>query len=103
ARTALAAAGEPPGARSTLAGLIHAGVTLTVGAALAALLVGYISVARFLTYELVWFEIVIGSVYWLTRLTRDAYASAFAANQSSGRLIKHLFGLTDSHLDQART
>lgn len=103
ARTALAAAGEPPEARSTLAGLIHAGVTLTVVAALAALLIGYISVARFLTYELVWFEIVIGSVYLLTRLTRDAYASAFAANLSSGRLIKHLFGLNDSHLDQART
>lgn len=50
-----------------------------------------------------WFEIVIGSVYLLTRLTRDVYASAFAANLSSGRLIKHLFGLNDSHLDQART
>lgn len=103
ARTALAAAGEPPEARSTLAGLIHAGVTLTVVAALVALLVGYISVARFLTYELVWFEIVLGSAYLLTRLTRDAYASAFSANLSSGRLIKNLFGLNDGHLDQART
>ncbi|MCS6504375.1 DUF3772 domain-containing protein [Burkholderia thailandensis] len=103
ARTALAAAGEPPEARSTLAGLIHAGVTLTVVAALVALLVGYISVARFLTYELVWFEIVLGSAYLLTRLARDAYASAFSANLSSGKLIKHLFGLNDGHLDQART
>ncbi|AOJ68814.1 MULTISPECIES: DUF3772 domain-containing protein [Burkholderia] len=102
-RTALAAAGEPPEARSTLAGLIHAGVTLTVVAALVALLVGYISVARFLTYELVWFEIVLGSLYLLTRLTRDVCASAFSANLSSGKLIKHLFGLNDSHLDQAKT
>ncbi|CAJ3671202.1 mechanosensitive ion channel family protein [Burkholderia pseudomallei] len=94
-------------------GIVSLVVVVTIGAsllranrartALAALLIGYISVARFLTYELVWFEIVIGSVYLLTRLTRDAYASAFAANLSSGRLIKHLFGLNDSHLDQART
>ncbi|KVD85889.1 mechanosensitive ion channel protein [Burkholderia sp. ABCPW 14] len=102
-RTALAAAGEPPEARSTLAGLIHAGVTLTVVAAFVALLVGYISVARFLTYELVWFEIVLGSLYLLTRLTRDLCASAFSASLPSGKLIKHLFGLNDSHLDQAKT
>ncbi|AIO68385.1 DUF3772 domain-containing protein [Burkholderia oklahomensis] len=102
-RTALAAAGEPPEARSTLAGLIHAGVTLTVVAAFVALLIGYISVARFLTYELVWFEIVLGSLYLLTRLTRDLCASAFSASLSSGKLIKHLFGLNDSHLDQAKT
>ncbi|MET5021277.1 hypothetical protein AAHH78_41440, partial [Burkholderia pseudomallei] len=50
-----------------------------------------------------WFEIEIGREYLLTRLTRDAYASAVAANLSSGRLIKHRFGLNDSHLDQART
>ncbi|AOJ09927.1 DUF3772 domain-containing protein [Burkholderia mayonis] len=102
-RTALAAAGEPPEARSTLAGLIHAGVTLIVVAAFVALLVGYISVARFLTYELVWFEIVLGSLYLLTRLTRDLCASAFSASLPSGKLIKHLFGLNDSHLDQAKT
>ncbi|PLY99980.1 DUF3772 domain-containing protein, partial [Burkholderia sp. WAC0059] len=54
-RSALAAVGEAPEARSTLAGLIHAAISLTVVCSLLALLGGYITIARFLTYELVWF------------------------------------------------
>ena len=50
ARSALAAAGEAPEQRSTLAGLIHAAVTLAIIATLIALLIGYITVARFITY-----------------------------------------------------
>lgn len=103
ARAELAAAGEQPEARSTLAGLIHAGVSLAVIASLAALLIGYITVARFITYELVWFEIVLCSFYMLTQITRDAFASLFSTQYRSGNTIKHLFGLDDSHLEQAST
>ncbi|TGN97688.1 DUF3772 domain-containing protein [Burkholderia sp. USMB20] len=102
-RTALAASGEAPEERSTLAGLIHAGVTLAIVVSLVALLIGYITVARFITYELVWFEIVVCSVYILTQLTRDASESLFSANLSTGKQIKHLFALDDRHLDQAHT
>ncbi|MGS0897043.1 DUF3772 domain-containing protein [Burkholderia stagnalis] len=102
-RSALAAAGEAPEERSTLAGLIHAGVTLAIIVSLIALLIGYITVARFITYELVWFEIVLCSVYILTQLTRDASESLFSANLSTGRQIKHLFALNDKHLEQAHT
>ncbi len=103
ARAALAAAGEPPESRSTLTGLIHAGVTLAVIASLAALLIGYVTVARFITYELVWFEIVLCSFYVLTQITRDACASLFSTSYASGNTIKHLFGLADHHLEQAST
>lgn len=102
-RTALAASGEPPEARSTLAGLIHAGVSLAILASLLALLTGYISIARFLTYELVWFDLVLCSFYLLTRLTRDICESIFSAHHSSGKTIKHLLGLDDVHLEQAST
>ncbi|MDR8731648.1 DUF3772 domain-containing protein [Burkholderia pseudomultivorans] len=102
-RSALAAAGESPEQRSTLAGLIHAGVTLAIVASLAALAIGYITVARFITYELVWFEIVLCSVYVLTQLMRDASESLFSANLSTGKQIKHLFALDDKHLEQAHT
>jgi len=102
-RSALAAAGEAPEARSTLTGLVHAGVSLTVMAALAALLIGYIAVARFLTYELVWFDIVLCTYYLLTKLTQDIVESIFEPHRSSGKTIKHLFGLDDSHLAQAST
>ncbi|GBH27869.1 DUF3772 domain-containing protein [Burkholderia vietnamiensis] len=102
-RSAPAAAGEAPEQRSTLAGLIHAGVTLAIVASLGALLIGYITVARFITYELVWFEIVLCSVYILIQLTRDASESLFSANLSTGKQIKHLFALDDRHLEQAHT
>lgn len=102
-RTSLAALGEPPEARSTLAGLIHAGVSLAVLTSLCALLTGYISIARFLTYELVWFEIVLCSLYLLTQLTKDACESVFSMQNPSGKVIKHLFGLGDAHLEQAST
>ncbi|KOR20867.1 DUF3772 domain-containing protein [Burkholderia cenocepacia] len=103
ARSALAAAGEAPEQRSTLAGLIHAGVTLAIVASLIALLIGYITVARFITYELVWFEIVLCATYILIQLTRDASESLFSSSLSTGQQIKHLFALEDRHLDQART
>ncbi|MBM2770853.1 DUF3772 domain-containing protein [Burkholderia anthina] len=102
-RSALAQAGEAPEQRSTLAGLIHAGVTLAIIVSLGALVIGYITVARFITYELVWFEIVLCSVYILTQLTRDASESLFSASLSTGKQIKHLFALDDRHLEQAHT
>ncbi|RQR28975.1 MULTISPECIES: DUF3772 domain-containing protein [unclassified Burkholderia] len=102
-RAALAAAGESPEQRSTLAGLIHAGVTLAIIVSLIALVIGYITVARFITYELVWFELVLCSIYILTQLTRDASESLFSANLSTGQQIKHLFALDDKHLEQAHT
>ncbi|WP_454766788.1 DUF3772 domain-containing protein [Cupriavidus campinensis] len=102
-RTALAAAGEQPEARATLAGLIHAAVTIVVAVSLVALLIGYISVARFLTYELVWFDIVLCTLYLLTQLTRDVCETMFSSSQRSGRVIKQLFGVDDNHLAQVST
>lgn len=102
-RTALAAAGEPPEARATLAGVIHAAVILSVAGSLAALLCGYISVARFVTYELVWFDIVLSSLYLLVKLTHDGCESIFSPLHASGKTIKHLFGLKDFHLEQVAT
>ncbi|WP_425497744.1 DUF3772 domain-containing protein [Paraburkholderia ultramafica] len=102
-RTALAAAGESPEARSTLAGIIHAAVSLAVGASLIALLCGYVSFARFLTYELVWFDLVLSGAYLLTKLAHDVSESVFSPCHASGKTIRHLFGLQDVHLEQVAT
>ncbi|MBB3258664.1 small-conductance mechanosensitive channel [Paraburkholderia bannensis] len=102
-RTVIAAAGNSPEGRSALAGLIHAAVCVVVVGALAALVFGYISVARFLTYELVWFDIVLCSLYFLVMLTRDVCESLFSPAHASGNTIKHLFGLKNAHLAQIST
>ncbi|HEX7913960.1 MAG TPA: DUF3772 domain-containing protein [Paraburkholderia sp.] len=99
----MAASGEAPESHSTIAGLIHAGVALAVIASLIALAIGYITVARFITYELVWFEIVLCSIYVLMQLTRDVSETLFSANLSTGKQLKNLLGLDDRHLEQART
>ncbi|NLP63072.1 DUF3772 domain-containing protein [Paraburkholderia sacchari] len=101
-RAAMAAAGEAPESHSTMAGLIHAGTALAIIASLIALVIGYITVARFITYELVWFEIVLCSIYVLTQLNRDICASLFSANFSTGKQLKNLLGLEDKHLDQVQ-
>ncbi|AGW94426.1 MULTISPECIES: DUF3772 domain-containing protein [Cupriavidus] len=102
-RNVLAAAGERPEARATLAGMIHAGVSVIVLVSMVALLAGYISFARFMTYELVWFDIVLCSLYLLTQVTRDVCESLLSTNYATGRVIKQLFGVDDAHLEQAST
>ena len=102
-RSGLAAAGERAEARATLAGMIHAGVTLAVIVALIALLAGYVSFARFVTYELVWFDIVLCTLYLLTQLTRDIFESLLSTQHASGRVIRQLFGVDDNRLEQAST
>lgn len=102
-RTTLAAAGDPPEARTTLAGLIHAAVSLAVAGTLIALLCGYVSVARFITYEMVWLDIVLCTLYLLTCLSHDACESIFCPAHRSGKAIRHLLGLKEFHLDQIAT
>lgn len=83
--------------------MIHAGVTLAVIVALVALLAGYVSFARFVTYELVWFDIVLCTLYLLTQLTRDTFESLLSPQHASGRVIRQLFGVDDSRLEQTST
>nr|WP_326491256.1 DUF3772 domain-containing protein [Paraburkholderia sp. HD33-4] len=102
-RSGVAAAGNAPEARTTLAGSIHAAVSLAVVGSLVALLGGYVSVARFITYELVWFDIVLCTLYLLVKLSHDVCESVFCPTQRGGKTIRHLFGLKDFHLDQIAT
>jgi small-conductance mechanosensitive channel len=99
-RRALAIAGEPPEARSTFAGLLYAGAYLVIVLSLFSLVIGYTTLARFLTYELVWIYIVVASFYLLTQLLRDTCDNVFSPRQPSGKAIKQLLGLSDVRLEQ---
>ncbi|MEI7345467.1 DUF3772 domain-containing protein [Dickeya chrysanthemi] len=102
-RRRIVEAGEAPETRSTLAGLIHLAVLLTTLAVLVSLLVGYISLARFLMYELVWVGIVLSLLYLATTFVEDVCESLFSPAFASGRQIKRTLNLDDRHLDQAAT
>lgn len=65
------------------------------------LLVGYIPLARFFSYELIWIAIVLGNFYLLNHLIPDLFDSLFSTNNPSGKRIRTLLNLEDRHLAQA--
>lgn len=102
-RRQLAANGEQPEGRSTLAGLIHLSVCLTGISILLSLLIGYIALARFLTYELIWVGMVLSCLYLLLYLVNDLCESLFSTQNASGKMLKNSLNLDERHLAQAAT
>ncbi|MGV8918445.1 MAG: DUF3772 domain-containing protein [Pseudomonas sp.] len=100
-RRTMAAAGTPPDPRTTLVVLLHASICLLVVVTLSCLLLGYVSFATFLTYEFVWFFIVLTSFYMLSLLTRDVCESVFSPKHASGKAIKQMLRFGDLQLEQA--
>lgn len=92
--------GVQPEAKSTLVGLIQMAITLAGVAILVALMVGYVTLARFLSYELIWMGIVFGSFYILSQLVVDGCESLFSTNNSSGKSIQRSLNIDERHLAQ---
>ena len=92
--------GHQPEARSTLVGLIQMALTLTGFAIMISLIIGYITLARFLAYELIWVGIVFGLFYIFSQLITDACDSLFSTNNSSGRRIQASLNIDERHLGQ---
>ncbi|MGC1329066.1 DUF3772 domain-containing protein [Pseudomonas sp.] len=86
---------------STFTGVLYVAACLVVVASLFALLAGYISFARFITYELVWVFIIFAGFYLLLQLFKDSVESLFSPRHASGKALKQLLGLSDRRLDQA--
>ncbi|MVV47994.1 mechanosensitive ion channel family protein [Pseudomonas sp. PB120] len=100
ARRAVAATGEAPESRTTLAGLIYSLASLAIVVSMAALLIGYVSLARFITYELVWVYIILSGFYLLIQLYKDGCEHLFSPKSSSGKGFKQLLGIGDERLEQ---
>ncbi|CRH33136.1 MscS mechanosensitive ion channel [Pantoea ananatis] len=102
-RRRLAQEGTPPEARSTLVGLIQMALTLTSLTILASLVIGYVTLARFLSYELVWCGILFGSFYILSHLINDGCESLFSVNNTTGKRIQGSLNIDERHLQQVAT
>ncbi|MBY8934793.1 DUF3772 domain-containing protein [Pseudomonas fluorescens] len=85
---------------STFAGVIYtiAGISMFVSAI--ALLAGYVSLARFISYELVWAYIVLSGFYLLIQVIKDVCEHVFSPRHASGKALKQLLGIGDRRLDQ---
>nr|WP_244316970.1 DUF3772 domain-containing protein [Mixta theicola] len=100
-RRRLAQQGQTPEAKSTLVGLIQMAITLAGLAILLSLAVGYVTLARFLSYELVWLGIVCGAFYFLSHLVSDGCETLLSVNNPSGKRIQTSLNIDGRHLAQA--
>jgi len=99
-RRSLAAAGTAPEAGRTVAGMMYAFCSIAVVISFLALLIGYVSLARFITYELVWLFIIFSGFYLLIQLFRDTCEHLFDPRHGAGKALKQLLGIGDPRLEQ---
>ncbi|HKM97685.1 MAG TPA: DUF3772 domain-containing protein [Buttiauxella sp.] len=102
-RRKMSADGEQTEARSTVAGLIHLVISLTAFVILLALLIGYIPLARFVTFELLWIGLVVSSLYLLIHFVVDLCEAVFSPTTQAGKILKSTLSLNDRHLSLAST
>ncbi|QVW25541.1 DUF3772 domain-containing protein [Pseudomonas hormoni] len=102
-RRAVVVAGEAPEAGRTFAGLLYTIASLAMVISLLALLTGYVSLARFITYELVWGFLVLCGFYLLMQCFKDACEYLFSIKSPSGKALKQLLGIEDRRLEQIST
>ena len=100
-RRAMAAVGEAPEAGTTFAGLMYFGASIVIVISIFCLVIGYTTLARFLTYELVWVFIIVSSFYLLSQLVKDLCDNIFSSRNPSGKALKQLLGVGDERLEQA--
>ncbi len=102
-RRRMAQAGNPPEARPTVVGLVQLALTVTAVAILIALCVGYVTLARFLSYEVIWCGILFGSFYFLSHLINDGCESLFSTSNATGKRLQTSLNIDERYLQQAAT
>ncbi|MDZ7279008.1 DUF3772 domain-containing protein [Pantoea eucrina] len=102
-RRRMAHEGNAPEARPTIVGLIQLGLTLTALAILVSLTIGYVTLARFLAYEVITCGIVFGSFYFLSHLLNDGCDSLFSVSNRTGRWLQTSLNIDERHLQQTAT
>jgi small-conductance mechanosensitive channel len=92
---------EPREVRSRLPWVLAAvAAWLALGAALIAVMVGYVAFAAFIMRELIWIAMVLASLFLLMRFVDDLCETLFAPRHALSRLIAAGTGLSDRALEQ---
>ncbi|MXP66307.1 mechanosensitive ion channel family protein [Pantoea sp. Nvir] len=88
---------------STLIGIIQMALILTTVVILMSLTIGYVTFARYLSYEMIWCGIMFGSFYFLSHLFNDVCKIFFSINSFTGKWLHHSLNIHERHLQQAET
>ena len=95
------AADTPPRGESRLPWVLAAlAAWLALGAALLAVLAGYLAMATFLTRETVWISAVLVMLFLSMRFTDDVFPALLSSASALGRLLRSAIGVSDSALEQ---
>lgn len=92
-----------PDTRLTLVSIIQMVIIFTALTILIALIIGYVTLARFLGYELIWCGIVFGSYYFLSQLIKDGCDSLCLKQTFTNKRIQTLLNIDERHLQQMAT
>lgn len=92
--------GEPAEKRSRLDALVCLLVMLASLVILSSLLIGYIAFARYLTYQVIWFGMVLVASYYLVTFATDFFAAVFSPHTATGQAMKKSLRFKDRHLEQ---
>lgn len=95
--------GHQPEARSTLVGMVQLALMLTALGILISLIIGYVTLARFLSYEVIWCGILFGSFYFLSHLVNDGCESLFSTSNATGKRLQTTLNIDERYLQQAAT
>jgi small-conductance mechanosensitive channel len=73
---------------------------LALGAALLALLFGYVAMASFLTRETIWIATVLAGLFLFLRFVDDLFPALMSPASPIGRFVQRAVGLSDDALEQ---
>ena len=86
--------------RSRIAGLVDIALILTGIAILICLVIGYVGLARYLSYEVIWVGILLSTFYFLNALAIDGCQVLFSTNSAPGKLVTRSLNLNEKTLLQ---
>jgi potassium efflux system protein len=100
ARRALIASRESASVGNTFYGVVYTLTSIASLVALVALLSGYISLARFITYEIVWVLIIFSGFYLIMQLFKDSCEYLLSPKNPAGKSLGQVLGISDTRLEQ---
>ena len=86
--------------RSRIAGLVDIALILTGIVIIVCLVIGYVGLARYLSYEVIWVGILFSTFYFLNALAIDGCQVLFSAHSAPGKLISRSLNLSEKTLLQ---
>jgi potassium efflux system protein len=101
ARKCLIADGSEPPTRPLWLGLMLAGAMLGVVVSWLAVATGYIALAFFVAWQILWVAVVAATAYLLIHLLTDSFNTLLSPRSRNGQRLQESFNLAPHALDQA--